>query len=210
MAKISMDKAIKRYLFEQDDEETNQKDDPAGDTAAEKDSDLKNKNISDVEKDDLEDDDIEQGDVAVSITLNDNLRDGGKIKLVSFRQLPSLSSVESILKLFDFDSNNVTPEFKNVLEITIKSPLPDFSDEMYEIRLMDGSGEISISRPEFNKTISKTAPGSNMQQAVQSQVGPEGEQQTEPQVNLGYLQALNYEFRQSIKNEFFNRILSKR
>lgn len=214
-----MDRAIKRYLFEQDDEELDQADDKSkdgqtGDTASEKDQELKNKDLGDVDKDDLEDDDIEEGDVAISVTLNDNLKGGGKIKLVSFRQLPSLTTVEALLRLFDIDPEKTPPSFKDMLEITIRSPLADFVNQTYEIRLMDGYGELSINRPDFNKTISKTAPGANMQQAVQAQTSPEGsEQPAQPeqqqQINLGYLSALNYEFRQSVKNEFFNRILAK-
>lgn len=209
-----MDRAIKRYLFEQDDEDPDQqeddtKDDQTANTAAEKEQELKSKDLDDVDKDDLEDDEVEEGDVAVSIALNDNMQGGGKIKLVSFRQLPSLTTIESILKLFDLDPNKVPPNFKDMLELTIKSPLADFTNQIYEIRLMDGYGELSINRPDFSKTINKTAPGANMQQAVQNQMGGEGEQ-PEQQINLGYLPALNYEFRQTVKNEFFNRILAKR
>lgn len=206
MANINMYKAIQLYLYEQEDDDND--DEKQDDTPNEKEQEVQSKDLSDVDKDDLEDDDIEEGDVAVSITLNDNLQGGGKIKLVSFRRLPAISSIESILKLFDFDANNMPDTFKDMVQITIRSPLADFVNESYEIRLMDGTGEIEIERPDLSKTISKTSPGGmNMQQAVQDQV--DGEEPAQ-QINLGYLPELNYEFRQAVKNEFFNRILAKR
>ncbi len=118
-----------------------------------------------------------------------------------------MNSIESLLKLFNLSADQNPEPFKNMVQLTIRSPLADFTDEVYEIRLMDGNGEISIQRPELNTTISKKSATMNMQQAVQGQMG--GEEETPP-ANLGYLPELNYEFRQAVKNEFFNRILSKR
>jgi hypothetical protein len=127
-----------------------------------------------------------------------------------------LVNIAAVLKLFNNDPDDVDNDFKDRLELTIKSPLSSFKDEEYTIRIMDKIGEISVNRKGFNKTISKKsnpANNTNLQQAVDQQISGEEEQgQEEPEterIDLSYLPDLDYEFKKIIKNEFFDRIRSE-
>lgn len=211
---VPMSEAIDIYLFEQEPEgqeeepeeqETNQQ----TSDVAQKDKDRETKELDDIEKDDLDyDDEFEDGDVAISVKLNDNVQKGGEIKLVSFQRLSTINKIEDLLKLFNIDQNKVADAFENQLELTIQSPLSDFENEKYIVRLMDGSGEISIQRDDFNKTISKSGTGgANLGTATQQQLG--GEEEQERQIDLTYLPALNFEFKEAVGDEFFSRILAK-
>lgn len=184
-------------------------------TEAEKDKDTETKDIKDVEKQDLdepEEEEPEEEEIAVSVKYNDNDQKGGQIKLISYKRLNSLNSIESTLKLFNIDPDKVAPDFKDKIEITINSPVPDFKEEEYIITLMDKSGEISIYRSDFKTTIEKQSTG-NLEQAVQQNIGggeqPETEVPAETGIDLSYLPELNNVFRKTIKNEFFDRILDK-
>lgn len=211
---------IARGLNEQEDESSAEKEaspepDSQDSEITQKDKDRKNKDLNDIDKDDLEyDDEFEDEDVAASFKLNDNTKKGGgQIKMVTFKRLSTISSIEDILKVFDIQPDNIEGVFENQLEITIGSPLNDFKDEQYVVRLMDGAGELSIYRKNFDHTITKQGTGTptNMASAAQQGLGDEGEetQQTEKPIDLSYLTALNYEFQQAVKNEYFSRILAK-
>lgn len=220
MKQKRLDKLIEGTLYEQpeepdlDDEE--EKDKEPDDTESEREKEKDTKDIKDVEKDDLDDEEEEPEDkeIAASVKLNDNDQQGGGIKLISYQRLGSLTTIESLLELFDIDSENVGPEFKKRLELTINSPVSDFKDHEYKISLMDKAGEISINRPDFKTSIEKqsTVP---MGQAVQQAVGEPGveqgqpEQPEQPAIDLSYLPELNTVYRRTIKNEFFDRILEK-
>jgi len=213
-----LDRLIEDTLYEQPEEpDLDDEDEEPDETEAEKDKDKETKNIKDVDKEDLdaeEEDEPEDEEIAASIKLNDNDQKGGGIKLISYRRLGSLNTIESLLQLFDIDPENVAADFKDRIEITVNSPVSDFKDQEYKITLMDKSGEISISRPDFKTSIEKqsTVP---MGQAVQQAVGEPGaepaepEQQAQPAIDLGYLPELNTVYRRTIKNEFFDRILEK-
>lgn len=215
MKNKQLDKVLTNTLYEEpEDISTDDKEDSDKNTEVEKDQEKKTKNIKDVDKEDLEDKEVDPDneEVAVSIKLNDNDDAGGSIKLISYKRLGAMNSIESLLKLFDIDPEKVSSTFKDRLEITINSPISDFKDQEYKISLMDKTGEISINRPDFKTSIEKhsTVP---MGQAVQQSVGEPGiEQTTEPEeesIDLGYLPELNLVFRRTIKNEFFDRILEK-
>jgi len=227
-----VDKVLERNLNEQDpfpeeiddEEDEEQKKGKQEKSKQEKEKEKEQKDISDVDKTDMEDDEdsetVEDEEVAVSITMNADAASGGQIKLVPFKKLSSLVSIESILRLFNIDPENIDEGFKDRLEISIKSPITDFKDEEYIIRLMDMIGEISIQKEGFSKTLTKkSAPNTNLQQAVTQQIGTPGEEgsaeigseeETKPEkaINLDYLPDLNYDFKKSVKNEFFDRILS--
>lgn len=208
---------ISKNLYEQDeqddqDDNLNPQDDQEN-QVSQKEKEKQSKNISDIDKDDLEqDDEFDESDVAVSLKLNDNTKTGGgKIKLVTFKRLTTLTKIEDILELLNVPTQNIQGVFEDQLEITIGSPLSDFKDQQYIVRLMDGAGEIAIYRGEgFNSTITKHgtgSPSSDLGSAAQQ--GLEGEETPEKQIDLSYLPALNYEFQQAVKDEFFNRILAK-
>lgn len=213
-----IDRVLEGNLNEQDvdpDEENKEEKEPKK-SKYEKDKETERKDIEDVDKDDLEDeeksDTIEDEEVAVAITKNAM---NNEIKLISFKRLSSLVSIESILKLFNINPNKVESGFEEKMEISIKSPLPDFSDQEYKIRLMDKIGEISIKKEGFNQTLTKKSPATTtLQQAVTQQVGDETAAEKESEktetVNLDYLPDLNYDFKKSIKNEFFDRIIGSK
>lgn len=204
--KYRLDKVLKNNLSE------NEKDKEK--TQYEKDKDVEEKDIEDVEKDDLDDEEneIEDEEVAVSITMNAKSDGGGKIKLVPFKNLTNLMTIENILSLFKIDPSQSDKDFENKIELTIRSPLTDFKDEKYVIRLMNGTGEITVNKSNLNQTFSKKskALNTNLQQAINQQVGQDQTQQ-EPEeeknkVDLSYLPDLNYDFQKSVKREFFDRI----
>jgi hypothetical protein len=202
-----LDELLQTYLFEQPEKE----DKP--ETEVEKDKDKETKDIEDVEKQDLdepEEEEPEEEEIAVSIKYNDNDKRGGQIKLINYKRLSSLNSIESLLGLFDIDPENVAPDFQDKIQITINSPLSDFKEEEYIINLMDKSGEISIYRPDFKTTIEKQSKG-NLEQVVQQGTAEPGTEAAKPkkEIDLGYLPELNVVFRRTVKNEFFDRILDK-
>lgn len=215
-----LDKLIERTLYEAPEEpdlDDEEKDKEPEETEAEKDKEKDTKNIKDVDQDDLDDEDAdepEDEEIAASVKLNDNDQEGGGIKLISYRRLGAFNTIESLLDLFDIDTEAVPKDFKDRIELTINSPVSDFKDQEYKIVLMDKAGEISINRPDFKTSIEKqsTVP---MQQAVQQSVGEPGtetaepEQPEQPAIDLGYLPELNTVYRRTIKNEFFDRILEK-
>jgi hypothetical protein len=212
-----LDRLIENTLYEQPEEETPEEeegDKEPEETGAEKEQEKDTKDIKDVEKSDLDDEEEEPEDeeIAVSIKFNDNDEKGGDIKLVSYRRLSAINSIESILKLFDIDPNNIPADFKDKIEITINSPVADFKDEEYKITLRDKSGEVSVYRPDFKTSIekqSKTPLGQAVQQAV-GEPGAEAPAPPEkPPIDLSYLPELETVFRRTVKNEFFDRILDK-
>jgi len=209
-----LDKILTNTLYEEEPDTEEDDDQEDQDTQLDKDKEKETKNIKDVEKDDLEDDDDQPIDdeIAASIKLNDNDQKGGSIKLISYKRLESMNSIESLLALFDIDPENVSSTFKNRLELTINSPVSGFKDETYKISLMDKTGEISINRPNLKTTIEKHST-TQMGQAVQQSVGEPGVDQQEPaeqeSINLEYLPDLNLVYRRTIKSEFFDRILNK-
>lgn len=217
-----LDKLLETTLFEQPEEPEQEEPDTTKEkpkeVEADKDQDVKKKDLADVDKKDLDDEEDEEEandeDVVVSVKLNDNVEKGGQIKLVNSKKLTGLNSIESILKLFKIDPENVSPDFKDKIELTINSPLQDFKEHEYVLTLMDKIGQLSISRPDFKTTITKKSKG-NLQQAVQQGVGEapaEGEEATKPeeQIDLSYLPELDSEFLRAVKNEFFDRILERR
>jgi len=210
-----LDKLIENTLYEQpEDPDVDKKEEEPEETEAEKEKEKETKDIKDVDKDDLdaeEEDEPEDEEIAASIKLNDNDQKGGDIKLINYKRLGSFNTIESLLKLFDIDTENVPADFKDKIEITINSPATDFKDQEYKIVLMDKSGEISINRPDFKTSIEKQSKVP-MEQAVQQAVGEPGaepEQQAQPPIDLSYLPELNSVYRRTIKNEFFDRILEK-
>jgi len=96
--------------------------------------DRKEKDISDLDKDDMDDEEArpDEEDVAVSITMNDNVDKGGQIRFVNFTKLATLTSIEACLKLFKIDPDNVDKAFDDMLQLTFRSPIKDFSEEEYE------------------------------------------------------------------------------
>lgn len=217
--RFKLSRVFKSNLYEEedlDDLEDNEEDiedesdDDTEDTK--KDKDVKNKEIKDIDKSDLEDEEnVKDEDVAVSLKLNDNVEQGGQIKLVSFKRLSTLVNIEGLLSYFDINPENVSSIFKDAMLITIQSPLNDFKNEQYIIKLMDGIGEIIIHRQDFNNTITKMGTGATipMDQAVQQQTGDEETAEVAKPIDLSYLPALNFEFKRSVKNEFFDRILAR-
>jgi hypothetical protein len=221
-----LDKLLETVLFEQpeEDEQDDQIEKPTvsakgkADKETKKDAngddeDLEKKDMKDIDKDDLDQEETPEGaDIAVSIKINDNVEKGGKIKLIDRKKLTGITSIESILKLFDVDAEKVPEGFKDKMEITINSPLGDFKDQEYIITLMDKIGQLSISRPDFKNTITKKSKG-NLEQAVQAGVGEqpaETEQEPEEQIDLSYLPELESEFLRAVKSEFFDRILERK
>jgi len=198
--------------------------------------DRKEKDISDLDKDDMDDEEArpDEEDVAVSITMNDNVDKGGQIRFVNFTKLATLTSIEACLKLFKIDPDNVDKAFDDMLQLTFRSPIKDFSEEEYEVKLMDMLGEITVHRPDYNTTITKKSvditppeePTTDLNQTVQNNVagqqenpeaGENNENPPEEQppvknteeggINLDYLNELDDVFRKVVYNEFFNRIL---
>lgn len=216
MKQKRLDKLIENTLYEQPEDldvENKDKEPEETETEVEKEKEKETKDIKDIDKDDLdaEEDEPEDEEVAASVKLNDNDQKGGDIKLINYKRLGSLNTIESLLKLFDIDTENVPADFKDRIELTINSPATDFKDQEYKITLMDKSGEISINRPDFKTSIekqSKVSMGQAVQQAV-GEPGAESEQQAQPPIDLSYLPELNSVYRRTIKNEFFDRILEK-
>lgn len=212
---------IARGLYEQegDTPPENQESDAAPEPedqdseVTQKEKERKRKDLSDIDKDDLEyDDEFEDGDVAISLKLNDNnKRGGGQIKMVTFKRLSTITAIEDMLKLFNIQPDRIEGVFENQLEITISSPLNDFKDEQYIVRLMDGAGELAIYKESFDHTITKHGVGAPTTMATAAQQGLDGQEAEQPEkpIDLSYLPALNYEFQQAVKDEYFNRILAK-
>lgn len=222
MKKKRLDKLLESTLFEQpedntEDSEEDSEEDDEEKTKSEKDTERKTKEIKDIDKEDVEDeeDDEATGDeeIAVSVKLNDNDRTGGDIKLINFKRLNTFNTIESLLEIFDINPDEVAGDFKNKIEISIKSPVADFKDEEYKVILRDRSGEIVINRPDLKTSIekqSKTPMGQAVQQAT-AEPGVEAETQpieSEAQADLSYLAELNPVFTKTIKSEFFDRLLS--
>jgi len=205
---VPLSAAIDKYLFEEDMDEpdNNIKKEPEGE-ASKKEKEKDDANISDLEKNDLNyDDEFEDQDVAISVKLNNNSDKAGEIKLIPFKRLSTLSKIEDLIALFNIKPEEISGTFGDQMTLTIQSPLNDFEDEKYTIRLMDGIGEITIFRSELNKTVTKQGTETaNLNQAAEK--GLEGEK--EKQVDLSYLKMLNYEFKRLIKDEFFTKVLSK-
>ena len=220
--KYRVDKVLKSNLNEEELEsepeiDTNNRKDKK--TQIEKEKEVEKKDIKDVEKDDLDDeeyDSVDRSEVAASAILNADASSGGTIKLIPFQKLSSIISIESLLKLFNINPDNVESGFQDKLEITIRSPLADFKEEKYIIRLMDAIGEIYIHRGDLDYTITKKSTGAttSLQQAVDQQINTEEpseeENQEEESIDLSYLPELNFAFKKSVKDEFFNRILSSK
>lgn len=207
---VPLSEALSKHLQEETpDEETErtETDSHEGENK-EKEKEKDNINIGDIEKDDLDyDSEFEDSDVAIAIKLNNNTDTSGEIRLVPFKRLSTISKIEDLIGLFNIDPTNMAGAFEDQLTLTIQSPLKDFEDEKYIIRLMDGMGEISINRDEFSKTISKQGTEvTNLDQA--SSKGLEGEEEKK-EIDLSYLEMLNYEFRRMVKDEFFSRVLTK-
>lgn len=198
---MTLNELINKSLYEEDNE-------PNTD-----DQELASKDLSDVDREDLEDTEVEEEDVAVSVKLNKNVDKSGQIELVDYTTLSTLNSIESILDLFDIKTEDIHKLFEKQLVLTIQSPIRDFKDEKYIIRLMDGMGQITIEREDLHKTIEKKGTGQSttMDQAVQQQVsGEEGTQEPQEQIDISYLDTLNYEYKRFIKDEFFERILNQK
>jgi hypothetical protein len=198
---VTLNELINKSLYEEDNE-------PNTD-----DQELASKDLSDVDREDLEDTEVEEEDVAVSVKLNKNVDKSGQIELVDYTTLSTLNSIESILDLFDIKTEDIHKLFEKQLVLTIQSPIRDFKDEKYIIRLMDGMGQITIEREDLHKTIEKKGTGQSttMDQAVQQQVsGEEGTQEPQEQIDISYLDTLNYEYKRFIKDEFFERILNQK
>lgn len=220
MNKKRLDKLLESTLFEQpEDDIEDSEEDKEEKTKSEKDTERKTKEIKDIDKEDVEDDNdddeaTEDEEIAVSVKLNDNDRAGGDIKLINFKRLNTFNTIESLLEIFDIDPDEIAGDFKNKIEISIKSPVDDFKDEEYKIILRDRSGEIAIDRPNLKTSIekqSKTPMGQAVQQAT-AEPGVETEIQpaeSEAQADLSYLAELNPVFTKTIKSEFFDRILRK-
>ena len=216
--KKDIEKLLKKALYEQDEEELEKpaKKDPVDDDDDDEEE-LEKKDISNIEKGDLEDEEErdsldDEEEPVLSVNINKMPDKGGQIKLVKWGGLESFGSIESILKLFNLDSEKLQQGFEDRIIITIKSPLQDFKEEEYKITLMDKIGEISINRPDFVDTITKksTGQGMNMQQAIGAEETGEVEEKPAEEIDLSYLPELNTVFLKTIKGQFFDRILEKR
>lgn len=202
---------LEHNLYEKelpDDEQEKPAEDEPDSETTEKDQERKTKDIEDIEKDDLEyDEEFSEKEVAASIKLNDNSKEGGgQIKLVDFKELSTLGSIEKILGLFKIDPKKDRGQFKDQIEISISSPIADFKSEQYVIRLMDGIGEISVYKEGgYSNTITKTGSGETMAAATDQNLSGEEEQE----IDLSYMKALNFEFRQAVKNEYFSRVIAR-
>jgi hypothetical protein len=210
---VPLSDAINKYLYEQEDapaeDEESDENIPKESNKTSKEKEIKDQEISSIEKSDLEDDEeFEEGDVAVSVKLNNNTKTAGEIKLIPFSRLSTMTKIEDLISLFNIEPEKISGAFEDQLAISLQSPASGFESEKYIIRLMDGLGEIVIDRDNFHKTISKQGSGvSNLGQATQKELG--GDEEEEQQVDLSYLEILNYEFKRFIKDEFFARLLQR-
>jgi hypothetical protein len=218
MANSTLDRLIKRTLFEQDIEESppekeekKSKKSKGKDTYSEKEDDVFNKDISDIEKDDLKDlDKTEKSETVVVVNVNK------KIKHFAVDDLINLYSVDSILNLFGVEDISNTPkEFGKLITIKIQSPLETYKDQKYTIKLMDKVGEVQINKPDFAKNFQFKSPieQQNMEKATQAQLAPGKESESEvakeeeKSIDIsGYIEQLNTNYQQMVKNEFINRI----
>ena len=169
-----LDELIEHTLFEAPEDEQDEKPEETEQPKNVKPKDekeAKKKSIEQTDKDDLKDEEEpEDKEVAVSVKMNRGAEGAGQIKLIDYQKLSSLTSIESLLKLFDIDPDKAPPGFKDKMEITINSPLKDFKEEEYNITLMDKIGQIAIRRPDFKTTITKKSTGmggGNLGQAVE-------------------------------------------
>jgi hypothetical protein len=168
----------------------------------------KEKDIGDIERDDMVDEKPDEGETVVSINLN------GKIKFLDAREISDIFNVESILQLYKIDDpSNIDEKYGKKIEITMNSPLSDYRDYKYTIKLMEAIGEIQVFRPGFSQAFQAKAPLQNMAGAAQQQLQP-GAQGAETGVEekrglniSGYIDELNGLFATLVKQEFIDRIL---
>lgn len=170
--------------------------------------DREEKELEDIDKDDMEDDEKpDKGETVISANLN------GKIKFFDSEEASDIFNIESLLTLYKIDDPaNIDKKYGKKIEITIKSPLSDYRDYKYVVKLMEAIGEIQVFRPGFNQTFQAKAPLQNMAGAAQQQLEPgaaEAPKVEEPEgLNItGYLDELNRLFQNLIKKEFLDRIL---
>jgi hypothetical protein len=171
--------------------------------------DREEKELGDIDKDDMEDDEKpDKGETVISSNLN------GKIKFLDAEEASDIFNIESILTLYKIeDPSNIDPRYGKKIEITLKSPLSDYRDYKYVVKLMEAIGEVQVFRPGFNQTFQAKAPLQTMAGAAQQQLEPgatEAPQEVEQPQGLnitGYLDELNRLFQNLVKKEFFDRIL---
>ena len=171
--------------------------------------DREEKELGDIDKDDMEDDEKpDKGETVISSNLN------GKIKFFDAEEASDIFNIESVLSLYKIeDPANIDPRYGKKIEITLKSPLSDYRDYKYVVKLMEAIGEIQVFRPGFNQTFQAKAPLQTMAGAAQQQLAP-GAEGAPPEVEqpqglniAGYLDELNRLFQKLIKQEFIDRIL---
>lgn len=183
--------SVLRKLLYEDEEELDTNNRKKNKEVPKRSNSEKNKEELDMSNSEKEEED---DGVVVSVKLNDNTKGGsGQIKLLGLKKLGGINKIEDLIKLFDINPDNIKNVFKDRMEITIMSPLKEFKDDVYIIRLMHGIGELYIKKGDkINNTITKYGKG------------------TTEEVDLSYLDDLNLEFKQAVKNGLFDRIIGER